>query len=411
MSEPDSCVCPKCGDINGHKFIYDSETIERYGFNASKVQPKETSDEEWAPNGLCPNTTCIDEWCTERNLDSRFKMGIPLIEKEPEQSGVVELRYESAEECKDCNVGRFYFNASTTLYQCDNPFCSAERDDLLPHESNAQSNQVLGDQGQKFRSRYIDVMRFRREVVVPPYSMPELEDPRKQYWDKKQVKIEQADLHTSRKRKQEWFTCLHPYLKALDPKTGTRFQKIVLSTYVDKTFEFRHIEPLWLFAKRGGLGGELRSAFNLFDDSLDVFSSVIEKHSYALENNLESIRCVYQLIKSLGSWPTDRIDDEKIINEAFNAKLQLTEKLEQLKKHNLMNEHYSFNGRIQTPIGLVECICIINALHHFSGIENFSHDVRNQIFPNKKQREFWKEVMGKKGELFVNHVLPKLCSI
>ena len=411
MNETISCVCPECGDINEHKFIHDLETIEQYGFNASKTQPAETSDEEWAPNGLCPNTTCIDEWCTKRNLDSRFKMGIPLIEKESEQSNVVEQRYESAEDCNDCNVGRFYYNTSTNHYQCNNPFCSAERDDLLPHESNVQSNKVLGDQGYKFRDNYVNVMRFRREVVVPPYSMPEHENPRKQFWDNKQVEIEQADLHTSRKRKQEWFTCLHPYLKALDPKTGTKFQKIVLATYVDKTYQFRHIEPLWLFAKRGRLGGELRSAFNLFDDSLDVFSSVIEKNGYALENDLESIRCVYQLIKSLGSWPTDRIDDENIINEALNSKLQLTEKLEQLRKHNLMNQHYSFNGRIQTPIGMIECICIINALHHFSGIDNFSNDVRNQIFPNKKQREFWKEVMGEKGELFVNHVLPKLCSI
>ena len=169
MSETISCVCPKCGDINEHKFIHDSETIERYGFNASKTQPAETSDEEWAPNGLCPNTTCIDEWCTKRNLDSRFKMGIPLIEKESEQSNVVEQRYESAEECKDCNVGRFYFNTSTTLHQCDNPFCSAERDDLPPHESNTIKSKSLATKEYEFRSRYIDVMRFRPEVVVPPY--------------------------------------------------------------------------------------------------------------------------------------------------------------------------------------------------------------------------------------------------
>lgn len=411
MSETISCVCPKCGDINGHKFIYDSETIERYGFNASKVQPKETADEEWAPNGLCPNTTCIDEWCIERNLDSRFKLGIPLIEKEPEQSDVVELRYESAEECKDCNVGRFYFNASTKSHQCDNPFCSAERNDLPTPESYANSSKALGDKEYEFRSKYVRALGERKDVVDPPYLFEKAINPMKQNWNKKQVKLEQAELHTTSKRNQAWFTCLHPYLKALDPQTGTKFQKIVLSTYVDKTFQFRHIEPLWLFAKRGGLGGELRSAFNLFDDSLDVFSSVIEKHGYALENNHESIRCVYQLIKSLGSWPTDRIDDEIIINEALNSKLRLTDKLEELKKHDLMDGHYSLNGRIRTPIGMIECICIVNALHHFSGIDNFSHDVRNQIFPNKKQREFWKEVMSEKGELFVNHVLPKLCSI
>ena len=411
MSEAISCVCPECGDINENRFINDLETIERYGFNASKEQPKETSDEEWAPNGLCPSTTCIDEWCTKRNLDSRFKMGIPLIEKESEQSDIVKLRYESAEKCKDCNVGRFYYNTSTKLHQCDNPYCSAERSDLPPPESYANSSKALGDKEYQFRSKYVRALGERKEVVDPPYLFEKALNPMKQNWNEKQVKIEQAELHTSSKRNQAWFTCLHPYLKALDSQTGTKFQKIAISAYVDKTFQFRHIEPLWLFARRGGLGGELRSAFNLFDDTLDVFSSVIEKHGYALENNLESIRCVYQLIKSLGSWPTDRIDDENIINEAFNSKLRLTEKLEQLKKHNLMDEHYSFNGRIQTPIGMIECICIINALHHFSGIDNFSNDVRNQMFPNKKQREFWKEVMGEKGEIFVNHVLPKLCSL
>ena len=131
MIETISCVCPECGDINEHKFIHDLETFEQYGFIASKTHPAETSDEEWAPNGLCPSTTCIDEWCTKRNLDSRFKMGIPLIEKESEQSNVVEQRYESTEDCNDCNVGRFYYNTSTNHYQCNNPFCSAERDDCF----------------------------------------------------------------------------------------------------------------------------------------------------------------------------------------------------------------------------------------------------------------------------------------
>jgi hypothetical protein len=411
MSETISCVCPECGDINDHKFIHDSETIERYGFNASKEQPGQTSDEEWAPNGLCPNTTCIDDWCTKRNLDSRFRLGIPLIENDIQQSDSVELRYESAEECNDCNLGRFYYNTSTKSHQCDNPYCSAERNDLPPPESYSNSSKALGDKEYEFRSRYVRALGERKEVVDPPYLFEKAINPMKQNWNEKQVKIEQAELHTSRKRNQAWFTCLHPYLKELDSHAGTKFQKIVLSTYIDKTFQFRHIEPLWMFARRGNLGGELRTAFKMFNDRLETFSRVIKSHGYALENNLESIRCVYQLIQSLGSWPTDRIDDDKIIDEALKSMKKLDSKLKQLSRHDLMGNTYSLDGRIKTPIGLIECICIINALHHHSGIDNFANDVRVQIFPDRSKSEFWKEIMGEKSELFVNQVLPKLCSI
>ena len=65
-----------------------------------------------------------------------------------------------------------------------------------------------------------------------------------------------------------------------------------------------------------------------------------------------------------------------------------------------MDAEYSLNGRLRTPIGLVECICIINALHHHSGIDNFAIDVQKEIFPNRGKNQYWKSIMCKKGELF-----------
>ena len=410
MTKNQTLICPECKKINEHKFIHDIETIEQYGFNASKTQPAETSDEEWAPNGLCPSTTCIDEWCAKRNLDSRFKMGIPLIEEETEQSDVIELQFESAEEC-ECNLGKFFYNPEIGLHVCDNPHCAEVRKDLPKPQIDAMTGNLIGDKGFKFQNDYSKALGFRKEVVEPPYLAVQSINPMTLNWNKIQAKKEQEEFSTSTKRKQFWFTCLQPYLMALEGHTGTRFQKIVLSTYIDKTFEFRHIEPLWMFAKRGRLGGELRAAFGLFDDKLEVFSDVINTHEYALENNIESIRCVYQLIKSTGSWPADRIDDEKMISQALKSKEKLDSQLKKLVEFDLMNNHYSLNGRVKTPIGLIECICIINALHHHSGIENFANDIRNQIFPNKSNSEFWKEIMGEKSELFVNRVLAKFCSL
>ena len=98
-----------------------------------------------------------------------------------------------------------------------------------------------------------------------------------------------------------------------------------------------------MFAKRGNLGGELRTAFKMFDDQFETFSRVIQSHGYALENNLESIRCVYQLIQSLGSWPTDRIDDEKIIDEALKSMKKLDSRLKQLSTYN--HSHSSTNKK------------------------------------------------------------------
>ena len=71
-----------------------------------------------------------------------------------------------------------------------------------------------------------------------------------------------------------------------------------------------------------------------------------------------------------------------------------------------MDAEYSLNGRLRTPIGLVECICIINALHHHSGIDNFAIDVRKEIFPNRGKSQYWKNIIGHKAELFVDRVLP-----
>ena len=408
MSEDVQVVCPECEHINLDKFVFESETIEQLGFISSE---EKAGAEEWAGDGLCLNPTCIEEWCEKRNLDSRFKMGVPLITPEPKHDDVVVPDYETVYKCEECDIGEYRFNPATNNHLCDNPFCGSVRFDL-EQTTTSKSGGVLGDQGYEFRAMYMKALEERSEVVEPPYLFDKAPNPFFQKQKKANVKLEEEEFHTSQKRSLSWFRCLHHHLKPLEDLKGTRFQKIVLSAYMDKTLELQHIEPLWMYAQRGKLGGELKSAFTIFEKNPELFSELIEKKKHTLQPNRASIQCVYGLIKALLPWPSDRIEDEAIIMEAFNVLKKLSSKgyIEQMNKYNLLESRYSFNGKIQIPIGLIECICIINAVENHSGIDKFGIDVKNAIFPNRSEREHWKSIMNSKGQQFVDVVLPKLVS-
>ena len=401
-------VCPECERLNMAKFVFESEIIEQLGFNSSE---EKRDSEEWAGNGLCINLTCIEDWCAKRNFDSRFKMGVPLTPQVPTHEHVAEAKYETVYKCEECNIGEYTFNPNNRNHECDNAFCGSVRYDL-EQPNSSKSGGGLGDKGYELRNSYMKALLERSEVVEPPYLFDKSPNPFLQNRKEVSVKLEEEEFHTSQKRSLSWFKCLHHHLKPLEDLKGTRFQKIVLSAYMDKTLELQHIEPLWMYAQRAKLGGELKSAFTIFENNPELFSELIEKKKHVLQPDEASLQCVYGLIKSLLPWPGDRIKDETIIMEAANVLKKLSSKgfIEQMNKFNLIVPTYSFNGQIQIPIGLIECICIINAVENHSGIDKFGIDVKNAIFPNRSEREHWKSIMTSKGKQFVDVIIPKLAS-
>lgn len=411
MSEnPTSFRCPQCGDINETDFIYDSDRIDSLGFISRKKKPKYTDDNEWAPQGLCTSIACIDGWCKERNLDSRFRFGVPLVPFTGDDSDVYFHDLISEYDCESCSFGQYMWAPESKGFVCNNPNCASIRYDLLPPEGTGAQK---GEKWYKDRSSFLKALENRRDVVDPPYKFEKAVNPFVQGGNFDQQKPEKEDYHTKQSNEQSWIECQLPFLMAMKDMDGTAFRQIVLTTYIHKSFSFLHIEPLWMFAKRAKLGGELSWAFRTYEEKDYIFSELIDKNLYAIENNRASIHCVYELIKADIPWPTDRIQDEYIISKAAEAKEKLEQKgiIKQLKGHNLMNDLYSLNGRLKTPIGLVECICIINALHHHSNIDNLAKDVREGIFPTRAKSQYWKDIMGNKGETFVNQVLPRLCSL
>ena len=267
------------------KFVFESEIIEQLGFNSSE---EKRDSEEWAGNGLCINLTCIEDWCAKRNFDSRFKMGVPLTPQVPTHEHVAEAKYETVYKCEECNIGEYTFNPNNRNHECDNAFCGSVRYDL-EQPNSSKSGGGLGDKGYELRTSYMKALLERSEVVEPPYLFDKSPNPFLQNRKEVSVKLEEEEFHTSQKRSLSWFKCLHHHLKPLEDLKGTRFQKIVLSAYMDKTLELQHIEPLWMYAQRAKLGGELKSAFTIFEKNPDLFSELIEKKLHVLQRNKTSI--------------------------------------------------------------------------------------------------------------------------
>ena len=416
MSDTPVFVCPECGDSNQSKFVFDATEIEFRGFISTSEYPEYVSEDEWAGNGLCPNLVCIEQWCIKRGMEELipYKMGVPLIEKIEEESDTVRVEYTSEYECKACGIGEYTFVIESDCYQCNNPKCA---DVAKTPPGELEQTTGMGDIGYAYREKYLKALGDRPEVVDPPYLFEKAVNPFTLPANKNTQKKELADFATTTKKSNSWIQCLLPYLINMDKLKSTGFRKIALAVYIHKTFEFRHIEPLWMYAHRAKLGGELDWSFKLFEQNPDIFSDMMDKKKSALDISRESIQCVYQLLKSMTStmfeWPEDRINDNEIIRHAldFKSELERLGHLSEIDELGLISSNYSLNNRINIPIGLIECICIIRAIEQVSGIDRFGTDVKDAIFPNKSQKELWKTIMGQDGQLFVEHILPDILGI
>ena len=88
----------------------------------------------------------------------------------------------------------------------------------------------------------------------------------------------------------------------------------------------------------GKLGGELKSAFTIFEKNPELFSELIEKKKHVLQPDRASIQCVYGLIKALLPWPSDRIKDEAIIGAVELSNRYISNRFLPDKAIDLMDE-------------------------------------------------------------------------
>ena len=397
MNDP---VCPVCEELNANSFILDGEKIRTLGFSPIEDTEGNFSPNEIARFGLCPSTSCIDE--VNPNL-----YGVPLVlrrtkDAETEASGY-DVRGTGDYIGQICQVCR------SDTYEPDEkqyPTCNACGHQVAEVFDDKEGLQVGGTMAYSLRNRYLKALGIRKHIVDPPYYFVSAENPfaNPPKPIRKGEKLPEEKRSPS-KQPNEWFTCLRPYLADLESSSESKLEHIIVAAYVDKTYCRGHIEPLWMFAEREGVGNKITNAFNSASKQSATFDKAISDNVNAVRPSKDSIECVYQLIKlSFGQlWPLNATANENwedvdlgILQCAIEGMnhLESSGYLSKMYGVQMLSEPFSLSGRITLAPGLIEAICILWSVQKKN--TNHHRQLRNKIFPDK-HNAYWRTILSDKA--------------
>ena len=203
----------------------------------------------------------------------------------------------------------------------------------------------------------------------------------------------------------EWFDCLWPYIKdTLDVKEGATIKEnLLITVYIHKTAVMRHIEPLWMFWERFGMGKRaLERAIASFPTELpshflDLFT-IIERDYEPERSTIESL--VNTLVRNKICPTMSGSEMQAFIQNA-------TDFLENMKKapygdlscyefltsESLIADSMAIGGRTLPHAGIIELVCIYATMRQ----KNSSADeFLRTVFPSEAD-PLWRTVLSQHG--------------
>jgi hypothetical protein len=116
---------------------------------------------------------------------------------------------------------------------------------------------------------------------------------------------------------------------------------------------------------------------------------------------------VSHLKDQISPWPISIGDDELLAAgiECYD-KMNQAGHLHNLLNASLLNEDFTLNGKIKTPIGFVEALCLLGGFFKLNPV--FARDVLRYMFPTTGGNDLWKSVFNENGIHFVNNNLMTL---
>lgn len=393
----DDPVCPVCEDHNANSFTFDGDIIRSLGFSPVEDLEGNFSPNEIAPFGLCRSTSCI-------NTVNRHLYGVPLVlrrikDAELEASGY-DVRGSGGyigETCRDCKGG--FYEPDEKQY----PTCNACGHQPRYVVEKAGHQMERGTIAYSLRNRYLKALGIRKHIVDPPYYFVAAENPFANPPKPARAgdTLPEESKSTS-KHSNEWFACLEPYLAELESTNESKLEHIIVAAYVDKTFRRSHIEPIWMFAEREGVGNKITRAFNSASKQSATFDKAICDNVNAVRPTGDSIKCVYQLIRqSFGQlWPLDGTASKEqsevatdVLENAVKG-LNLLESsgyLSKIYSNQLLSEPFALNGRISLAPGLIETFCILWSVQKKN--TNHHRQLQSKIFPDKRNA-YWRTILS-----------------
>tara|TARA_B110000483_G_scaffold69049_2_gene86235 strand:+ start:2833 stop:4017 length:1185 start_codon:yes stop_codon:yes gene_type:complete len=204
----------------------------------------------------------------------------------------------------------------------------------------------------------------------------------------------------------EWFDCLWPLIKdTLDvKKEATIKENLLITIYLHKTTEMRHIEPLWLFWKRFGMGKRsLERAIASFPTGLpshfqDLFTK-IERDYEPDRSTIESL--VNTLVLDKICPPMNGSEMQGFIQNAtdFLGKMKRAPYgnlscYEFLISEPLIADSMAIGGQTLPHAGIIELVCIYATMRQKT---SSADEFLRTVFPSEAG-PLWENVLSKHGK-------------
>ena len=204
----------------------------------------------------------------------------------------------------------------------------------------------------------------------------------------------------------EWFRCLWPFLKdGLDVKNGaTSKENLLITIYLHKTAEMRHIEPFWLFWKRFGMEKRaLERALASFPAELpahfqNLFTK-IERDYEPERSTIESL--VNTLVLDKICPPMNGSEMQGFIQNATNFLGKMKRApygnlscYEFLISEPLIADSMAIGGQTLPHAGIIELVCIYATMRQKT---SSADEFLRTVFPSEAG-PLWENVLSKHGK-------------
>jgi hypothetical protein len=391
-------ICPKCG--NFPDLIDDEEELSYLGFTTQPSSEISDTDIMYAPLGICTGP------CTDNPTPPSTRFGTPLVL--PDSVGEMFERRRSQEsllnqEEKDVE-GSILFDNLSSDGQIIQPTSHGDDWEIRMQIKSRYSGPHLQKLDPPYRIATKDLKGIsgyegRHQATTP-------EEARKEA--------------SSSKDPLDWFHNLGPDLIELERIVQRTEQSIpivkerlFITAFLHKSACFKHIEPLWVFASRLGLGyRQVANAFSRWPGQQPAFARKHIENLRRIQPNRESLESVLNACQQIGKFNLDDAESTYIIEEADKLLIKMSESekngsnvLQALIHRCNHSSEFSLAEETLPAVGLIESLILRKVIEDAKGYEikaGLADGILETLFPRPEGgQKFWESTLSESSKMLV----------
>lgn len=390
--------CTSCGTSG--LFLWDEDDLDAHGYTMTE-----------APHGICVGCARIDEKSGEM-IDETVQdpdyfsivdgqtAGTILTHRNltPEQLEQEEMRTPFSGRGEDHRVRyrikSLYRSAikDDRYYKLNPPYFVGNRKELMLGSNDSRKSQTGKDDnnGKKSEPKEVNTNKKKSETDVEKYTYIQTNND----WF--------LSLFRSFKLHEDYLKNFSDREKRPRPRRGGY---ALMATYLHKSYEWNHIEPIWYFMKRMNFSDvQMRRRMENWIQPLPDYHLTQIEHLPKLEPNVNTIDNIISLLgKSENlTLSSDEISELKSQSKSALKKLQKYQYDDNLSLLEFLNsrcefgDSFSIGGKVIHAAGMIEALCI-NYSASFILSETKANVLSKTLFPGNHAGWWWKDDLSEEA--------------